>query len=76
MFRLESKVRGYHVYQAIWTKPCIGDELVCQREAGNSHELQAVATKKHINSIFNCCWPCSTRNFNLLKFYLALSDDS
>ena len=52
-FRLDSKVRGYHVYQAIWTNPCIGDELICEQEIGNSHDPQAVAMKKEIDCVIS-----------------------
>ena len=49
-FRLDSKVRGY---QAIWTNPCIGDELICEWKIGNSHDPQAVAMKKEIDGIIS-----------------------
>ena len=35
-------VRGYHVYQAIWTA-AIGEELVCVREPTNAVDRYAVA---------------------------------
>lgn len=38
---LVSCVRGYHVYQAIWT-PTIGDELTCRREVANAVDRYAV----------------------------------
>lgn len=40
-----SVVRGYHVYKDVWTA-AIGEELVCKRERGNSHDIYAVAVKK------------------------------
>ena len=30
-------IRGYHVYQAVWTA-AVGEELVCEREPHNSHD--------------------------------------
>jgi len=59
-FCLDSKVHGYHVYQAIWANPCTGDELICEWEIGNSHDPQAVAMKKEINGIISIvgCVPC------------------
>ena len=41
-FSVESMVRGYHVYQSIWT-PSVGEELLCRKEPGNSHDPFAVA---------------------------------
>lgn len=38
-------VRGYHVYQAIWTA-AIGEELVCEREPTNAVDRYAVAVIK------------------------------
>lgn len=40
-----SCVRGYHVYQDVWTA-AIGEELVCQLERGNAHDIYAVAVKR------------------------------
>ena len=42
-------VRGYHEYQAIWSDPYVGEELICEREVGNSHDPQAVVLKKEID---------------------------
>lgn len=39
-------VRGYHVYQAIWTA-VVGEELVCEREPTNSLDRYAVAVLKN-----------------------------
>ena len=39
---MESCVRGYHIYKAIWSAS-LGEELQCQRETGNSSDLYAVA---------------------------------
>ena len=38
-------VRGYHVYKDLWAA-VIGEELVCRRERGNSHNVYAVAVTK------------------------------
>ena len=46
---LNSMVRGYHEYQAIWSDPYVGEELISEREVGNSHDPQAVALKKEID---------------------------
>ena len=48
-FCLDSMVRGYHKYQAIWSDLYVGEELICEREVGNSHDPQAVALKKEID---------------------------
>ena len=37
-FAINSVVRGYHVYKDIWTS-ARGEELQCQRETGNVHDL-------------------------------------
>jgi len=52
-FHLDSKVQGYHIYQAIWKNPCTGDELICEREIGNSHDPQSVAMKKETDGIMS-----------------------
>ena len=31
---MDSAVRGYHIYQAIWPNPYIGEQLECQEEYG------------------------------------------
>ena len=40
-----SVIRGFHVYQAIWT-PTIGEELSTDREHGNPADPFAVAVQK------------------------------
>ena len=42
---ISSCVRGYHVYQDIWT-PAVGEELDCIREPTNSSDRYAVAVVK------------------------------
>lgn len=49
VFRVISKVRGYHVYQSIWPNPLIGEVVSCRRETGNAHDPQAVAMIKLID---------------------------
>ena len=39
---INSVVHGHHIYKDIWT-PEIREELTCQRETENIHDLQAVA---------------------------------
>ncbi len=38
-------VRGYHIYQAIWTA-AVGEVLACEREPRNTTDRYAVAVKK------------------------------
>ena len=38
-------VKGYHAYKDVWTA-AIGQELVCQRERGNAHDIYAIAVMK------------------------------
>ena len=38
-------VRGYHIYQSIWT-PTIGETLICKQEGGNAHDRYAVGCYK------------------------------
>lgn len=45
MFQIEGMVRGYHYYKDIW-EVVIGEELECEREHGNIHDLYAVAVKQ------------------------------
>ena len=49
-FATDSSVRGYHVYQDIWT-PVSGEQLVCEREDGNPQDRYAVAIKKSGNIV-------------------------
>ncbi len=44
-FRIESCVRGYHVYKDIWDAS-VGESLPCQRERGNRADPYAVAIIK------------------------------
>ena len=41
----DSCIRGYHLYQAIWTA-VVGECLVCQREPLNSSDRYAMAVMK------------------------------
>ena len=45
-YRVESCVRGYHVYKDIW-EASIGEELPCKRENGNRADPFAVAAVKN-----------------------------
>ena len=45
-FRIESTVRGHHVYKAAWS-PYIGEELPVQREVNNIPDDFAVAVLKN-----------------------------
>ena len=47
---MESCVRGYHIYKAIWSAS-LGEELQCQRETGNSSDLYAVAVLKDSTTV-------------------------
>ena len=49
-FRIESTVRGHHVYKAAWS-PYIGEELPVQREVSNIHDYFAVAVLKNGNTV-------------------------
>ena len=50
-FVVESCVRGYHVYQAVWPNPVLGEALTCARERGNRHDIFAVAVQKADSTI-------------------------
>ena len=41
-FSVEVMVRGYHVYQCVWS-PIVGKELPCRKECGNTQDPFAVA---------------------------------
>ena len=49
-FRIESTVRGHHVYKAAWS-PYIGEELPIQRKVNNIHDDFAVAVLKNGNTV-------------------------
>ena len=47
LFRVDSMVRGYHVYNNIWDASSdVGEELICKREPGNRVDTHAVAITK------------------------------
>ena len=52
-FSVDSSSRGYHEYQSIWPNPTAYDELLCEREPGNSHDTHAVAIKKYISGVLS-----------------------
>lgn len=43
---IESCIRGFHVYKDRWN-PVLGENLSCQRELSNGHDLFAVAVLKN-----------------------------
>ena len=45
IYRLESVVRGHHIYKRIWT-PVVGEKLLVTVEEGNPHDFRAVAVRK------------------------------
>ena len=47
---VDSCVRGFHVYQDIWT-PTTGERLSCQTEDSNEFDPYAVAIWKSVNVI-------------------------
>ncbi|MCG8623022.1 MAG: hypothetical protein MJE68_13635 [Proteobacteria bacterium] len=49
-FRIESAVRGHHIYKRIWT-PNIGEQLILQAEHGNTVDRFAVAVVKESNVV-------------------------
>ena len=61
-YEIDSCVRGFHIYQDIWT-PVIGEELLCEREEGNRNDRYAVSVHdvstvvghvpRHISTICN-----------------------
>ena len=44
---MDSVIRGHHIYKDIWTS-FVGEELQCQREVGNIHDIYAVSVVKTI----------------------------
>ena len=67
-FRIESSVRGHHIYKELWT-PFIGEELQTAQEPENGHDPFAVAVLKegvivgHVpRDISRVCWYFLERN--------------
>ena len=48
-FSIKLLTRSYHKYIVVWNKLVVGEDLLCEREVGNSHDMQAVAVKKVID---------------------------
>ena len=44
-FEIDSCIRGYHAYGAIWT-PAVGEHLSCEREMANTEDPYAVAVMR------------------------------
>ena len=42
-------IRGYHEYKFVWDNPFVEEDLLCEREVGNPHNMHAVAVKKVID---------------------------
>ena len=61
-YRIESSLRGHHVYKDVWS-PVIGDELPVEVEEHNTFDEFAVAVMKSSNvvghvpqEISKICW--------------------
>jgi len=50
-FSIDSMIRDYHEYMAIWENPNPSNCLVCEREIGNAHDTHAVAIKGNITEV-------------------------
>ena len=48
-FEVEAMIRGYHWYKEIWDA-ALGEELQCQREPDNPHDIFAMAV---LNEVWN-----------------------
>ena len=57
---VDSCVRGYHMYQEIWT-PVSGNYLNCKRERDNTEDRHAVAVCKPEDVVV--AWPQASHNF-------------
>ena len=50
-YKYNSKIRGYHVYQEVWT-PFLGETLPCSPEDGNPHDPFCVkVTKRDVGTV-------------------------
>ena len=58
-FAINSVVRGYHIYKDIWTS-ARGEELQCQHETGNVHDLYAVSVMRRGNIVRHVSCKIST----------------
>ena len=56
--RVESAIRGYHVYKEVWDA-AIGEELLYRREAGNPYDWYAVSV---VRGTEYHCWPCTSKD--------------
>ena len=59
-FTRVAMVRGYHIYNSIW-EAYIGEELLCQRDEENRHDLYAVAVLKSTTVVGHLRLVLSTR---------------
>ena len=49
-FTIEAMVRGYHVYQSVWS-PTAGEQLPCRKENGNIQDPFSVAIMERSNIV-------------------------
>ena len=49
---MNSVSRGYHECKAVWVNPIVWEVLSCEREAGNSHNMYALAFKEVIDGSY------------------------
>jgi len=50
-------IHSYHIYKDIWLSPVVEEQLQCEWNVGNSHDLMSVTVKKQIdgeNAIIGC----------------------
>ena len=43
---LESMIHDYHKHIVVWDNPVVGEDLLCESEVGNPHDIHTVAVKK------------------------------
>ncbi len=68
--RVESYVRGYHVYQRIWN-PFVGEVAVAVREEGDVHDRYAVAIlESDTCSWFSSLRPCANECIILIMRHI------
>ena len=63
-------VRGYHDYKSIWDNPLADGDLLCERQTGNSHDLQAVAIKKMIDGTLQVIGHVSIKVSSISSIFL------
>ena len=65
-------IRGYHKYKLIWNNPVVGEDLLCEHEVRNPHDMHTVAVKKVIDGNLTVVGHIPQRISSICSIFLIL----